>query len=109
MKVVRVELGKRLQPCHVRDVNLLAVPVDQPLGPEFLKHSVRVNGSDAQRVAQVPLCDRELEAVLTRAANRLQAHQQFAQEMRNLRVSRTLAHADKPLSQDALINQCRPP
>ena len=109
MQIGGVEARIGAEAVEVEDVEALAGKPDQAVVAELRQHAIGMHGRNPERVGKLFLRQRELEAVVLREADRFEADQELAEQVRHLLVGRAPAHADEPLAQDALVDKRVPP
>ncbi len=74
VQIISVEHRSIDQPLQIEDMKLLALQLDHPVAPKFLKRPVDVDRGQSGRVGEVVLGQREVAAPIVRPPNRPQPY-----------------------------------
>src|SRR5688572_3334529 len=80
VQIVGVEISKASQPLDIRDGDGVAFQCNHPLQAELPHNAVEMHSCHGQCVGELPLCQRQHEAVVGGEPYSLKAHEQFAYE-----------------------------
>jgi hypothetical protein len=109
MKIIWVETPHPLELPHVRNRKLLPFKGDQPATPESLDRPVDMHRSKPGRISYVGLRRRKVAGKAMREANRLQAKEHLANEVRDAFLGGALSNVDNPLAVNGFAHKLLPP
>jgi hypothetical protein len=88
----------------VRDRNSFLPPNDKLIGAELLQDAIDVNIGKSERLTDLRLRERQVEAGSVGSAHHLQAEIQFAKEMRHTGKGWKMPHGGHPFAMGGSLN-----
>ena len=109
VQIVRIERRDLHQPSYIGNRQPLVLEQDQIVATEVLKRPVDVHRSQAGRIREVVLGQREIAASIAGQADGLQPKVKLHQQVGDALVGGALADVERPLALDCDLDQRLPP
>src|SRR5262249_14272312 len=105
MKVTMVEVGQFHELALIEDGDAAAMKVDDAVLPQLPDHAIGVHGGDPERLTDLLLRQRHVEALAGYASDDLETLAQLDHHMRKPRGRRALTDIDDPFTEHRGIDQ----